>query len=125
MGMSLDNGGHLTHGSPFNFSGKNYNVVFYGVDKKTCQIDYQKVEEIAKQCKPKMIIAGASSYPRIIDFKKMAEIAHSVGAYLMVDMAHIAGLVAAKVHPTPIGYADVVTTTSHKTLRGPRGGLIL
>ncbi|NLZ75215.1 MAG: serine hydroxymethyltransferase [Erysipelotrichia bacterium] len=125
MGMALDNGGHLTHGSSFNFSGKNYNIVFYGVDKETCQIDYQKVEEIAKQCKPKMIIAGASSYPRIIDFKKMAEIAHSVGAYLMVDMAHIAGLVAAKVHPSPIGYADVVTSTTHKTLRGPRGGMIL
>ncbi len=125
MGMSLDNGGHLTHGSPFNYSGKNYNIVQYGVDKETCQIDYQKVEKIAKQCKPKMIIAGASAYPRIIDFKRLAEIAHSVGAYLMVDMAHIAGLVAAKLHPSPIGYADVVTSTTHKTLRGPRGGLIL
>ncbi len=125
MGMSLDNGGHLTHGSPFNFSGKNYNIVHYGVDKETCLIDYQRVEEIAKECKPKMIIAGASAYPRVIDFKRMAEIAHSVGAYLMVDIAHIAGLVAAKVHPSPVGYADVITTTTHKTLRGPRGGLIL
>ncbi|MGI6608592.1 MAG: serine hydroxymethyltransferase [Erysipelotrichaceae bacterium] len=125
MGMSLDNGGHLTHGSPFNYSGKNYNIVHYGVDEKTCQIDYQMVEKIAKECKPKMIVAGASAYPRIIDFKKMAEIAHSVKAYLMVDIAHIAGLVAAKLHPSPIGYADVVTSTTHKTLRGPRGGFIL
>ena len=125
MGMSLDNGGHLTHGSPFNFSGKNYNIVTYGVDEKTCQIDYQQVEEIARQCQPRMIIAGASAYPRIIDFEKMAQIANSVGAYLMVDMAHIAGLVAAKLHPSPVGYADVVTSTTHKTLRGPRGGLIL
>ncbi|HPW53266.1 MAG TPA: serine hydroxymethyltransferase [Erysipelotrichaceae bacterium] len=125
MGMSLDNGGHLTHGSPFNFSGKNYNIVTYGVDEKTCQIDYQQVEKIARQCQPRMIIAGASAYPRIIDFEKMAQIAHSVGAYLMVDMAHIAGLVAAKLHPSPVGYADVVTSTTHKTLRGPRGGLIL
>lgn len=125
MGMNLDQGGHLTHGSPVNFSGKNYHMVFYGVDPVTETIDYDKVEEIAKECKPKMIIAGASAYPRIIDFKRMAEIAHSVGAYLMVDMAHIAGLVAAGEHPSPIPYADVVTTTTHKTLRGPRGGMIL
>ena len=125
MGMNLDQGGHLTHGSPVNFSGKHYNMVFYGVDPVTEMIDYDKVEELANECRPKMIIAGASAYPRIIDFKRMAEIAHSVGAYLMVDMAHIAGLVAAGEHPSPVPYADVVTTTTHKTLRGPRGGLIL
>lgn len=125
MGMNLDQGGHLTHGSPVNFSGKNYNMVFYGVDPVTETIDYDKVEELAKEHKPKMIIAGASAYPRVIDFARMAEIAHSVGAYLMVDMAHIAGLVAAGEHPSPVPYADVVTTTTHKTLRGPRGGMIL
>ncbi len=125
LGMNLDQGGHLTHGSPVNFSGKNYNMVFYGVDDVTEQIDYDKVEALAKEHKPRMIIAGASAYPRIIDFPRMAEIAHSVGAYLMVDMAHIAGLVAAGEHPSPVPYADVVTTTTHKTLRGPRGGMIL
>lgn len=125
MGMNLDQGGHLTHGSPVNFSGKHYHMVFYGVDPVTEMIDYDKVEDLARQCKPKMIIAGASAYPRIIDFPRMAEIAHSVGAYLMVDMAHIAGLVAAGQHPSPVPYADVVTTTTHKTLRGPRGGMIL
>ena len=125
MGMNLDQGGHLTHGSPVNFSGKHYNMVFYGVDPVTEMIDYDKVEELANECRPKMIIAGASAYPRTIDFERMAKIAHSVGAYLMVDMAHIAGLVAAGEHPSPVPYADVVTTTTHKTLRGPRGGLIL
>lgn len=125
MGMNLDQGGHLTHGSPVNFSGKNYHMVSYGVDPVTHRIDYDQVRELAKQHKPKMIIAGASAYPRVIDFKTFAEIAHEVGAYLMVDMAHIAGLVAAGLHPSPIPYADVVTTTTHKTLRGPRGGMIL
>ncbi len=125
MGMNLDQGGHLTHGSPVNFSGKHYNMVFYGVDPVTEMIDYDEVERIAKESKPRMIIAGASAYPRVIDFARMAEIAHSVGAYLMVDMAHIAGLVAAGEHPSPMPYADVVTTTTHKTLRGPRGGMIL
>ena len=125
MGMNLDNGGHLTHGSPVNYSGINYNIVPYGVDPKTHRIDYDKVRDIAKECKPKMIIAGASAYPRIIDFKAFREIADEVGAYLFVDMAHIAGLVAAGLHPSPVPYADVVTTTTHKTLRGPRGGLIL
>ncbi len=125
MGMNLDQGGHLTHGSPVNFSGKNYHMVSYGVDPVTHRIDYDQVRELAKQHKPKMIIAGASAYPRVIDFKAFAEIAHEVGAYLMVDMAHIAGLVAAGLHPSPIPYADVVTTTTHKTLRGPRGGMIL
>lgn len=125
MGMNLDQGGHLTHGSPVNFSGKNYNMVFYGVDPETHYIEYDKVRQLARQCRPKMIIAGASAYPRMIDFRLMAEIAHEVGAYLMVDMAHIAGLVAAGLHPSPVPYADVVTTTTHKTLRGPRGGLIL
>ena len=123
MGMDLSNGGHLTHGSPVNYSGKNYNIVPYGVDADG-RIDYDQVRDLAKKCKPKMIIAGASAYPRIIDFKTFADIAHEVGAYLMVDMAHIAGLVAADLHPSPIPYADVVTTTTHKTLRGPRGGMI-
>ena len=125
MGMSLAEGGHLTHGSPVNMSGKIYNFVPYGVDAETHQIDYDKVLEIAKECKPKLIVAGASAYPRVIDFKKFREIADEVGAYLMVDMAHIAGLVAAGVHPSPVPYCDFVTTTTHKTLRGPRGGLIL
>ena len=124
LGMSLAHGGHLTHGSPVNVSGKYFNFVSYGLgDDET--IDYDKVEELAKENKPKLIVAGASAYPRIIDFKRLSEIAKSVGSYLMVDMAHIAGLVAAGCHPTPVGYADVVTTTTHKTLRGPRGGLIL
>jgi len=125
MGMSLAEGGHLTHGSPVNMSGKIYNFVPYGVDPETHVIDYDKVLEIAKECKPKLIVAGASAYPRVIDFAKFREIADQVGAYLMVDMAHIAGLVAAGVHPNPVPYCDFVTTTTHKTLRGPRGGLIL
>ncbi len=124
MGMDLSNGGHLTHGSPVNFSGKNYHMVFYGVGPDG-RIDYDQVRDLAHKNKPKMIIAGASAYPRIIDFKTFADIAHEVGAYLMVDMAHIAGLVAAGLHPSPVPYADVVTTTTHKTLRGPRGGMIL
>ncbi len=124
MGMNLDHGGHLTHGSPVNISGKYFNVVSYGVNDEGV-IDYDKVREIAVKEKPKMIIAGASAYARIIDFKKFREIADEVGVYLMVDMAHIAGLVAAGLHPSPIPYADVTTTTTHKTLRGPRGGLIL
>lgn len=124
MGMNMDHGGHLTHGSPVNISGKYFNVVSYGVNDEGV-IDYDKVREIAVKEKPKMIIAGASAYARIIDFKKFREIADEVGAYLMVDMAHIAGLVAAGLHPSPIPYADVTTTTTHKTLRGPRGGLIL
>lgn len=124
LGMSLAHGGHLTHGSPVNISGKYFNFVSYGLgDDET--IDYDKVAALAKEHKPKMIVAGASAYPRIIDFPKLAEIAKSVGAYLMVDMAHIAGLVAAGVHPSPVPYADITTTTTHKTLRGPRGGLIL
>ena len=124
LGMSLAHGGHLTHGSPVNMSGKYFNFVSYGLgDDET--IDYDKVAALAKEHKPKMIVAGASAYPRIIDFPKLAEIAKSVGAYLMVDMAHIAGLVAAGVHPSPVPYADITTTTTHKTLRGPRGGLIL
>ena len=125
LGMALDNGGHLTHGSPANFSGKLYNVVSYGVDEKTELIDMDAVEALAREHSPKVIIAGASAYPRIIDFARFAEIAHAVGAYLMVDMAHIAGLVATGRHPSPVPHADVVTTTTHKTLRGPRGGLIL
>ncbi len=125
MGMSLADGGHLTHGSPVNFSGINYNFVSYGVDPETGLIDYDKVEALALECKPKLIVAGASAYPRVIDFARFAEIAKKVGAYFMVDMAHIAGLVAAGVHPSPVPYADVVTTTTHKTLRGPRGGMIL
>ena len=124
MGMNLDHGGHLTHGSPVNISGKYFNIVPYGVNDEGF-IDYDKLREIALECKPKMIIAGASAYARTIDFKRFREIADEVGAYLMVDMAHIAGLVAAGEHPSPIPYADVVTTTTHKTLRGPRGGLIL
>ena len=125
MGMNLAEGGHLTHGSPVNMSGKFYNFVPYGVDSETGRIDYDKVYEIAMQVKPKMIVAGASAYPRAIDFAKFSEIAKEVGAYLMVDMAHIAGLVAAGVHQNPVEYADIVTTTTHKTLRGPRGGMIL
>ena len=125
MGMSLAHGGHLTHGSPVNLSGLYYNFVSYGVEDDTHVIDYDKLEAQAREVKPKMIVAGASAYPRVIDFKRLAEIAHGVGAYLMVDMAHIAGLVAAGEHPSPVPYADVVTTTTHKTLRGPRGGLIL
>ena len=124
MGMSLDTGGHLTHGSPVNLSGKYFHAVPYGVNDEG-YIDYDEVLRIASECKPKLIVAGASAYPRIIDFKKFREIADEVGAYLMVDMAHIAGLVAAGIHPSPIPYADVVTTTTHKTLRGPRGGMIL
>ncbi len=125
LGMSLAHGGHLTHGSPVNLSGLYYNFVPYGVDDETHRIDYDKLEALAKEHKPKLIVAGASAYPRIIDFERMSEIAKSVGAYLMVDMAHIAGLVAAGLHPSPVPYADVVTTTTHKTLRGPRGGMIL
>ena len=124
MGMNLDHGGHLTHGSPVNMSGKYFHVVPYGVNDEGV-IDYDKVLEIAKECKPKMIVAGASAYARTIDFKRFREIADEVGAYLMVDMAHIAGLVAAGLHPSPIPYAHVTTTTTHKTLRGPRGGMIL
>ena len=125
MGMSLAHGGHLTHGSPVNLSGLYYNFVSYGVEDDTHTIDYDKLEAQAKEVMPKMIVAGASAYPRVIDFERLANIAHSIGAYLMVDMAHIAGLVAAGEHPSPVPYADVVTTTTHKTLRGPRGGLIL
>ena len=125
MGMSLAHGGHLTHGSPVNLSGLYYNFVSYGIDDDTHRIDYDKLEAQAKEVKPKLIVAGASAYPRVIDFERLAAIAHGVGAYLMVDMAHIAGLIAAGEHPSPMPYADVVTTTTHKTLRGPRGGLIL
>ena len=125
LGMSLDHGGHLTHGSPVNFSGLLYNIVSYGVNPETETIDYDELERIAKECRPKVIVGGASAYPRFIDFERMAEIAHEVGAYLMVDMAHIAGLVAAGLHPSPVPHADIVTSTSHKTLRGPRGGFIL
>ncbi len=125
MGMNLAHGGHLTHGSPVNFSGKNYNFVSYGVDRETGRIDYAEFERLAQEYKPKLIIAGASAYPRIIDFERMAAAAHAVGALFMVDMAHIAGLVAAGLHPSPVPYADIVTTTTHKTLRGPRGGMIL
>lgn len=125
LGMSLDQGGHLTHGSPVNFSGKLYHVEAYGLDPETERIDYDALEAKAKACKPKVIVGGASAYPRIIDFERMAEIAHEVGAYLMIDMAHIAGLVATGAHPSPVPYADIVTSTSHKTLRGPRGGFIL
>ena len=125
MGMNLSEGGHLSHGSPVNISGKYFNVVPYGVDKTTEMIDYDEMERIAKECRPKLIVVGASAYSRIIDFKRCREIADEVGAYLMVDMAHIAGLVAAGVHPSPVPYAHVVTTTTHKTLRGPRGGMIL
>ncbi len=125
MGMNLTDGGHLTHGSPVNMSGKYFKIVPYGVRKEDERIDYDELERIAKECQPKLIVAGASAYARIIDFERMANIAHSVGAYLMVDIAHIAGLVAAGLHPSPVPYADVVTTTTHKTLRGPRGGMIL
>ncbi|MGC4377353.1 serine hydroxymethyltransferase [Fictibacillus sp. Mic-4] len=125
LGMNLSHGGHLTHGSPVNFSGTLYNFVEYGVDKETHRIDYDDVRQKAKEHKPKLIVAGASAYPRAIDFKKFREIADEVGAYLMVDMAHIAGLVAAGLHENPVPYADFVTTTTHKTLRGPRGGMIL
>ncbi len=125
MGMNLAHGGHLTHGSPVNFSGKNYNFVSYGVDRDTGRIDYEEFERLAHEHKPKLIIAGASAYPRIIDFERMASVAHAVGALFMVDMAHIAGLVAAGLHPSPVPFADIVTTTTHKTLRGPRGGMIL
>lgn len=125
MGMNLQQGGHLSHGSPVNISGKYFHVVPYGVNDETEMIDYDEMRKIAIECKPKMIVVGASAYSRIIDFKKCREIADEAGAYLMVDMAHIAGLIAAGVHPSPIPYADVVTTTTHKTLRGPRGGMIL
>ena len=125
MGMNLSHGGHLTHGHPINFSGLEYEIISYDVDPKTETIDYDKLEQLAIDTKPKMIIAGGSAYSRIIDFKKFREIADKVGAYLMVDMAHIAGLVATGLHPSPIPYADVVTSTTHKTLRGPRGGIIL
>ena len=125
LGMSLADGGHLTHGSPVNMSGKYYKFVPYGVDSVTQVIDYDKVRSIALECRPKLLVAGASAYPRVIDFEKLSAIAKEVGAYFMVDMAHIAGLVAAGEHPNPVPYADVVTTTTHKTLRGPRGGMIL
>ena len=125
MGMNLNDGGHLTHGSPVNMSGKYFHIVPYGVDKETETIDYDALEVKAKECKPKLIVAGASAYARTLDFPRLAQIAHGVGAYLMVDIAHIAGLVAAGEHPSPVPYADVVTTTTHKTLRGPRGGMIL
>ncbi len=125
MGMNLSQGGHLSHGSPVNISGKYFNVIPYGVDSVTETIDYDEMERLAKEHRPKMIVAGASAYPRVIDFARIAQIAHSVGAILMVDMAHIAGLVAAGIHPNPFPHADIVTTTTHKTLRGPRGGLIL
>ena len=125
LSMNLAHGGHLSHGSPVNISGKYFNIVPYGVTEDTNLIDYDEIERIAKECKPKLILAGASAYPRIIDFERFSQIAKEVGAYFMVDMAHIAGLVAAGLHPNPIPYADVVTTTTHKTLRGPRGGLIL
>lgn len=125
LGMNLSHGGHLTHGSPVNFSGLLYNFAEYGVDQETEQLDYEAVLSMAKEVKPKLIVAGASAYPRVIDFAKFREIADEVGAYLMVDMAHIAGLVAAGLHPDPVPHADFVTTTTHKTLRGPRGGMIL
>ena len=125
LSMNLSHGGHLSHGSPVNISGKYFNIVPYGVSEKDEKIDYDEILKLAKECKPKMIIAGASAYPRIIDFERFAQIAKEVGAYLLVDMAHIAGLVAAGLHPNPVPYADFVTTTTHKTLRGPRGGLIL
>lgn len=125
LSMSLAHGGHLSHGSPVNMSGKYFNIVPYGVTEDTNTINYDEVRRLALECKPKLILAGASAYPRVIDFEKFAEIAKEVGAYFMVDMAHIAGLIAAGVHPSPMPYADVVTTTTHKTLRGPRGGLIL
>lgn len=125
LGMNLDHGGHLTHGSPVNYSGKYFKMVSYGVNEETGVIDYDEVERIAKECRPRMIIAGASAYPRVIDFARFRAIADAVGAYLWVDMAHIAGLVAAGLHPSPVPYAHVTSTTTHKTLRGPRGGLLL
>lgn len=125
LGMNLAHGGHLTHGSPVNFSGKFFNIVPYGVDEKTFRIDYDEVRRLALEHKPKLIIAGASAYPRVIDFARLGEIAREAGAMLMVDMAHIAGLVAAGLHPSPVPHADIVTTTTHKTLRGPRGGIIM
>ena len=125
LGMNLDHGGHLTHGSPVNFSGKYFNIVSYGVDEETGRIDYDALEKTAKECRPKIIVAGASAYPRIIDFERFRAIADEVGAYLWVDMAHIAGLVAAGLHLSPVPYAHVVSTTTHKTLRGPRGGMLL
>ncbi|MBO7288790.1 MAG: serine hydroxymethyltransferase [Clostridia bacterium] len=125
LGMNLSHGGHLSHGSPVNISGKYYNIIPYGVAKDTCLIDYDEIEKLAMENKPKLIVAGASAYPRIIDFERLSEIAKKCGAYLMVDIAHIAGLVAAGLHPNPVPYADFVTTTTHKTLRGPRGGMIL
>lgn len=125
LGMNLDHGGHLTHGSPVNYSGKYFNMVSYGVDETTGRIDYDALERVAKQCKPRMIIAGASAYSRVIDFQRFRAIADEVGAYLWVDMAHIAGLVATGLHPSPMPYAHVVSTTTHKTLRGPRGGMLL
>ena len=125
MGMNLQQGGHLSHGSPVNISGKYFNIVPYGVREDTEMIDYDEMRRLALECKPKLIVVGASAYSRVIDFARCREIADEVGAYLMVDMAHIAGLIAAGVHPSPVPYADVVTTTTHKTLRGPRGGMIL
>ncbi len=125
LSMDLNCGGHLTHGSPVSFSGKEYNIVSYGVNKKTEMLDYEEIERLALECKPKLIVTGASSYARTIDFKKFRQIADKVGAYLMADVAHIAGLIVAQLHPSPIGYADFVTSTTHKTLRGPRGGIIL
>jgi len=125
LGMNLAHGGHLTHGSPVNFSGRFFKIISYGVNKTTEQIDYEELESLAEEHKPKLILAGASAYPRLIDFKAFRQIADKIGAALMVDMAHIAGLVAAGIHPSPIPYADIVTTTTHKTLRGPRGGIIL
>ena len=125
LGMRLDHGGHLTHGSPVSFSGQLYNIVSYGVRKDTETIDYDQMAQLAREHKPKLILLGASAYPRTLEFDTVAQIAKDVGAVFMVDMAHIAGLVAAKVHPTPVGLADVITTTTHKTLRGPRGGMIL
>jgi glycine hydroxymethyltransferase len=125
LGMSLDHGGHLTHGHKVNFSGRSYEFIGYGVDRESERLDYDNIAELAQQHKPKLLLAGASAYPRIIDFARMRQIADQVGAYFMVDMAHIAGLVAAGLHPSPLPYADIVTSTTHKTLRGPRGGLIL
>ena len=125
LGMNLSHGGHLSHGSPVNISGKYFNIIPYGVAKDTCLIDYDEIERLAMENKPKLIVAGASAYPRVIDFERLSEIAKKCGAYLMVDIAHIAGLVAAGLHPNPVPYADFVTTTTHKTLRGPRGGMIM
>ena len=125
LGMNLSHGGHLSHGSPVNISGKYFNIIPYGVAKDTCLIDYDEIEKLAMENKPKLIVAGASAYPRIIDFERLSQIAKKCGAYLMVDIAHIAGLVAAGLHPNPVPYADFVTTTTHKTLRGPRGGMIM